>query len=105
MSAIDQVASAVVNWAGFNSRTITLANVTAGASIFVVNTMCNFGTGVSSIAAATVNDGSAYTKDGSSINGVTGGPLLVEIWRLHGASAGSHNIVLTSDHANSNNFG
>lgn len=104
MSAIGQV-GAVVNWAGFNSRTAIVSSVAAGDSVFVVNCMCNFGSGVNTIGCTTVNDGSAYTNDAIVTNGVTGGPLTVEIWRLHNATAGTHNIVLTSNHANSNNFG
>lgn len=104
MSTLVQT-GAEVDWAGFNSRTAIVAGVALGDTIIVENTMCNFGTGISTIGCSTVNDGSAYTLDANITNGVTGAPLTVEIWRLHNAAAGTHNIVLTSNHANSNNFG
>ena len=102
--SIDQI-SAEVNWAGFNSRTVALTNVAAGASIFVVNCMTNFGGGLTSIGCSGVNDGTAYTNDGATVNPVNSAPQAVEVWRLHNAAAGTHNIVLTSSQANSNNFG
>lgn len=111
-SALDQQA-AVVLWAGFNSRTVTITNVAAGASIIVQNSMFNFGvTGAgSTLGCTTVNDGSAYSNIGPSATilrangGASGGWLAEETWYLHNASAGTHSIVLTSNLANSNNYG
>lgn len=102
-SALDKVAAAPIGWSAFNSRTITITAVTAGASIFVINPMGNFAG--SAIGASTVNDGSAYTLDAVHLNPRSGEPLTVEVWRLHNASAGTHNIVLTSSNANSSNYG
>lgn len=104
-SVLDQVAAAAIQWAGFNSRSITVANVTAGATIVVVNDQLNFGSGTLSVGASGVNDGSAYTLAGQSQGGSSGGYVTAEVWYLHNASAGSHNITVTSNVANSNNFG
>lgn len=104
MSTLDQQ-SAVVLWAGFNSRTVTINNVTAGASIIVKVNLLNFDVGTFTLGCSSVNDGSAYLKADSSVGGASGGYVTEEVWYLHNASAGTHSIVVTSNRATNNNFG
>lgn len=102
--SLDQTSS-TVTWSGFNTRTVSLAGVAAGASIIVVNAMENFATGTYTPGCSGVNDGSVYTAGGVITGGASGGRIAAEVWYLHNVSAGTHNIVLTSNQANSNNFG